>query len=453
MTILANMNPSQRAEFNTAIDPWATSRGMRPRANRRVAIVGDSFFFRHTFNGVTSTVWDPVGLIGNRYLCHGELNWVRYLTRQAFDFDGVSNYGIFGETNTQISARFAPALAANDASTIIRIVSVNASSDAAYYSESMAAIAADVATAQAENRNLILLLPATAGDATFTGQRMSATKRVARARLRNDLRQLYGFGNVKGVDVLDMDPNYADQVSTLGDTNLLMTSEGLHPSTRGAYVRALRYMEVFGKLYDKRLFSIANNTDLYDATNNPQGAFGTTNPALDGTGGTVGTGGSGSLATGWTGGNGGDTAHSRTYSKVTGPNTGRPAQRCVFGGTSLAATVDASIMFANIATVVGETYQVTVELDGWTNVSNIATIRIAAIQDGGAFTNMGGDMDYSGTVGVAPATVMDGALMTAPFKAVSTSTRIRLDARLLAGAPVTGTIDVLGIKPVRLAGA
>lgn len=430
-------------------NPSRASRNGPSPTNRDVMIVGDSFFFRETYNGLTANVWDTgASPIGNRYLCYGTLNWLRYRTRLGFNFDGSKNFGVSGETNPQISSRFVAAMQQCDAATILRIVSVNKTSDAVYYSETMSSIAADVASAKAWGRYIVLLLPAAAGDSTFTSQRFTGAQRLARHQLRNDILNLYGFGNVPGVDVVDMDSNYADPASTTGDTLANMTVEGLHPSIIGARTRSLNLLSLFNKRFHPRVFCVGNNSDIYDATNNLAGAL-NPNPALDGTGGTVGTNGSGNIATSWTGGNGGDVGHTRAYSKVTGPNTGRPAQRCTLGGTFGATAQDVTIMFQNYTVVSGARYKLRAEFDGWSGVTGVSCLTLKAINTTG-FGIWGADMDYSGTTGILQPTEVDGVMETPEFVTDGTTSRLQVVARGIPNAAMAGTIDILGIKLIRI---
>lgn len=423
--------------------------------NRGVLFFGDSFPYRHTANGnvVTGQPWDnSANPVGNRYISHGEFNWVRYRTRQAFTWDGSLNYGIAGETNPQISARLIPFVANSQIAkpqTLIRICSVNSTSDSAYYQESMDALAADYVACRLANIYMVILTPAPTGNSSFAAQRMSAVKRAQRNRLRYDLMALYAFSNKPGVDCIDMDTGYADPASTLGDTLANMVSDGTHTSTLGASVRAYRYDAIFSRRFFPRNYEATSNTDIYDATNNPRGAV-NTNPAMTGSGGTPGTGGSGSIPDSWVGGNGGDTGHTRTYSKVAaGPNTGRPVARCALGGTFGASAQDISLFFQNLTVVQGARYKLQVEFDGWSGVTGLQQITAKVINTD-TFAILAADMDYSGNVGIIQPTEKDGMMESPDFVADGPNLRIRIDGRGVANAAMAGAVDVLSSKLIRL---
>jgi len=204
-----------------------------------------------------------------------------------------------------------------------------------------------------------------------------------------------------------------------------------------------------------RILSMRTNPDNYNATYNPSGSR-NSNPVLDSTGGTAGTGGSGTIASGWSGGNGGDTGHTRVYSKVTGANTGRPAQRVVLAGT-MGANTEISLLFISMTgQTIGDRVRLAVELDGWTGLSNVESICAVINPNGPTWDGGVADMHYldaanadrtgnTSPIGNLPATVTAGLMVTPYFVLTHTPPRILLAARAITGKTIAATVDVLNI--------
>ncbi|WP_182422195.1 hypothetical protein [Aureimonas sp. ME7] len=310
--------------------------------NRRVIAVGDSFMFRHTFSSGNG-VWNALpGGAGNRYLAVGELNWLRYLTHQSFDFDGSGNYGIVGQKTAEIAARLPAILALDEADTIVMPCSINGFlvDNPDVVTQELAALDIAYQLCRAAGRFLILETPSAGGDGGG-GAFPNANMNRARLHVRRTMREIYR--GRPGVVVTDMEPGYANPAS--GDGRALdgmVTNRAggaaavpIHTTGLGAYRRALRLLPIFLARFPQASgLAAMTNTDNYDVVFNPGGSR-NSNPALDAGGGTPGTGGTGTLASGWSGGHGADTGHTRAYSKATGPNTGRPVQRIVLGGTMM----------------------------------------------------------------------------------------------------------------------
>jgi hypothetical protein len=435
--------------------------------NRRVIVIGDSFPFRSTFSSGApadslhaALVWNTAaGGGGNRYTAVGDMNWLRYLTYQSFDYDGTCNYGFFGQITPTIVARMPAILAADNADTVVLNMSINSYNSTTpntnVVNDELAAAATAVSLCQAAGRFLVICTPAAAGDSA-AGYYLDANQAKARLYIRRQIRELYK--NTPGVAVADMEPGYA--LTSSGDGRAIDglvslaggASPKIHPSPYGSYQRALRLLPIFqARFMTASGLTAMTNTDNYDATYNLSGSR-STNPALDSTGGTVGTGGSGSLANGWSGGNSGDTGHTRTYAKVTGPNTGRPAQQIVFGGT-MNSTADITALFKSLSGLtIGDNVRLAIELDGWSGLTNVEAVSAVINANGPTFAPGVADMhsfDTGATVGNEignmPPAVGPGLMITPPFALTATTPRIILGVRALNTSAIAGTINVLNM--------
>lgn len=433
--------------------------------NRKVAFLKDSYAARET-TSTNNGKWNAVTTAGNRYLACGMMDWLRYMTYQAFDFDGMLSYGMVGQKTSEIAARLSALFAETDAATIVSGSSVNgilAINDgsvtaAACYAEEMAAADDIIARCAANGKYLYFQTPYTVGDSTAAGFTLVSQHRT-RARIRKSLIRKYG--STPGVEIVDMDVGYADPTSGDGRALLGMvaTNPRIHPAPMGAYASARAFMtgSSFGRRFSPRTaLSCYSNSEGYHATFNPDGAR-NSNPVLDSTGGSTGTGGSGSLAIGWSAGQSAtETGVTRTYSKVSGPNTGRPAQRIVLGGTTV-ENGQLSLLFQNLAGLtIGDTVRLVIEIDGWTGLSNIEALSAIINPNGGSFDGGVADMHYidandalrttnASPIGNMPASVGPGLLLTPPFVLTSATPRILFAARALSALTVGGTIDVLNM--------
>ncbi len=419
--------------------------------------------FRHTFSS-GSGVWNrAAGGSGNRYLVVGELNWLRYLTHQSFDFDGTGNYGIVGQKTPEIVARLRGILAKDDADTIVMPSSINGflANNPNVVSEELGAIETAYQLCRAAGRFLILETPSAGGDSSgsvFPNANMNR----ARLHVRRAMREIYR--GKPGVCVVDMEPGYANPAS--GDGRALdgmVTSRAggvaaapLHTTGLGAYQRALRLLPVFQARFPISAgLTAMTNTDSFDAVYNPSGSR-SSNPALDSSGGTPGTGGSGTVASGWIGGHGADTGHTRAYSKVTGPNTGRPVQRIVLGGTMMSNAEFALLLMNLSGRSVGDRVRLAVEFDGWSGVQNVEAISPSINPNTSVYSGGVADMSYidahaadrsanDNPSGNLPASVGPGLMLTPAFVLTAATPRIILGARALNGRTIGGTIDVLNM--------
>lgn len=414
--------------------------------NRRVACLGDSISQHNTINAATN--W--TGQYGNRYISFGYLSWLRFLSNQAFDFDGNSNFGVVGDTLPLIQARTDVALAASDAGTWFVMGGIN--DTALTIGQSQDALRSIVQKILNAGRIVVLMVPPPSGDSGNTGQRMTAT----RLKVFNAFRRwmLYTYSSAPGVYVVDMWPALGDFTSTIGDNIVGRTYDGLHPSPEGAFRMAKMLLPVVNLIFPKRNFLPSSSSDLYDATDNPKGCV-TPNPYLTGTAGTAGTGGSGNIADSWSGTNSGLTGLTRVYSKIAAA-TGfggvlydggitKDWQQCVIGNTP-SGNADASILFLTspAGLAIGDTVQgvAEIEVDSGTAGMDSLFLRLYNNSD---FTIGGIDGHYSGSMGNLPADAFAGTLLTPPVLLTATTMTFALSFRCKSAVATTMTMRVRGI--------
>lgn len=427
--------------------------------NRKVAILGDSIEAHNTINGVVN--WSSSNY-GNRYISFGYMTWLRFMSGQAFDFDGNSNFGVVGDTSDMILARTDAALAASDAATWFLMLPINDRGSANLpLATSQANISAIVSKIINAGRVLVLMTPTASGDTATdpntatanTGRRLSATQ----VKLNNACRRwmIDTFSSMPGVYVVDAYGAFVDPVSTVGDNLVGETYDGLHPSPSGARKLAQLLLPVCSSLFPPRPFLPTDISDVYDAVNNPAGVV-NPNPMMTGSVALAGTQatGTGTIATSWFGTNGGDSGHGRVYSKVTTTvdvngqkypgGISKDWQQVVLSGT-MGATADINVLYQNSFGSnlnVGDTIYGVMEIEVDDGMTNIDTLCLR-IYNGTDFTIGGIDMHYSGKMLYMPTKAFGGIMKTPPIllpASTLTLTTIALTARALSGNAIAGTI-------------
>lgn len=323
----------------------------RPR-NRSVALFGDS----RTNQCSGSTGWRN----------NGYIHWLRFLTGQRFDvkFDtslGVyatqpadssgtpspvhDNFGVSGNTTTQMLDRCDKMLAATSAGTFIVFGGVNDRLTGISYATSVTNMSTIIDKLLAAGRFVILVAEMPTGDAANTGNRLSTT-----ALLRDHIRfhqWVLDQRNRPGVIVVDIWPAIADNSgtsTTVADVRSGTCYDGRHPQMNGAYLIARALQPAIEALFPPLPILPASPSDTYDASNNPFGCL-AANPMMAGSGGSLGTNCTGTIAASWqAAGGSGTTGATATYSKQS-DGFGNPVQRAVIAGT---ATGSASVCYFDL---------------------------------------------------------------------------------------------------------
>lgn len=429
--------------------------------NRSVAVLGDSISQHNSLNGNAGAnsngTWNA-SLYGNRYISFGYMSWLRYLSRNAFDFDGNSNFGVVGDTTAQILARTAAALTASNAATWFVMGGINdRGASPLTLAQSQSNIAAIVQMVLNAGRIVVLMVPTGSGDTSNTGQRLTSTQLLIHQQFRRWLFETYSA--TPGVILVDTWPAYTDPASTLGDNIVGRTYDGLHPSPDGAFRLASLLLPVANMLFPPRSFLPASASDVYDATNNPNGAL-NLNPLFTGTGGTAGTQGSGTIATSWLGTNGGETSHTRVYSQpsatsfnsVTYPGgISKTWQQCVVAGTP-SSTADVNLLYQSVSSlVVNGVYRAQAEIEVDSGSTGIIALFLR-VYNSSDFTIGGIDMHYSGSQLYLPNVAHGGTLLTPPIQwaGPTTGATVALTARLASGVAAALTVRARSMSFVRL---
>ena len=395
--------------------------------NRYVAAIGDSFTAHNTYNSVSTTNWS--GSYANQYMAYGVVSWLRFLSGQAFDFDGNSNFGHFGDTTAQVLARMPAALASCNASTWFLMMGVNdfqSGSTTSTLATAQANFAAAVALLQAWGKTIIIIGQSTAGDTTYTSMAMSAQTLKLYLQYLRWIRETYT--SVPGVYYADAVPAMCDPNSAAGYCIVGKTLEGLHPSPNGSFGIAMQVMPIISKLFPPRHFLINSNSDIYDATYNQTGSL-YANPAMTGSGGAAGTGGSGTVAASWSGTNGGETGTARVYSVLSTTSFNGSAypggvtktwQQVVYSGTSN-STVDVNCLYqAGFVPTVGQYYHMIFELEVDAGYAGFNGIPFARLYQPITSSYAAADMSHSGSqIGIGPSVAYSGIQRTPPFLAAN----------------------------------
>jgi hypothetical protein len=374
----------------------------------------------------------------NGYENLSPLNHLRFLTRQAFDLPIENNFGVGGDTSTMMLARVDAMLAATDAAVIVVWGPTNDRGGANMtYAASVANMEAIRDKIIAAGRICWFIAEAPRGDATFTSNRLSGQQ------LGNHIRMRQWFldqRNTPGVYVSDPWPRLADPHSTTGDAIVGKFYDGLHQSVVGAHDIALSMLPVADFLYPRLDLVPVTNSDVYHASQNPNGCL-VANPMFSGTAGAPGTGGSGDLADGWLGSNsGGASGATRTYSKYL--EDGIEWQQVDIGGTptgsspSIELVRQIGITGLNEGDVLRGVADVYID-EGSTGILGIG-LRITDQTNNVSWT----DMDRYATPSYIPDVAMSGVMQTPDAVVASGSPDIRfqLTAWLDQNVPCAATV-------------
>jgi lysophospholipase L1-like esterase len=243
------------------------------------------------------------------------------------------NYGVSGNTTTQMLSRIDKMLAATDAATFIVFGGINDTLNAIPYATSIANMSAILDKMAAAGRTVILVAEIGTGDTSFTATRF-ATLALTQQHMQYH-QWLLNQKNRAGVIVVDAWGPFSNNTvttNTLCDNRAGLTYDGRHPQIAGAFLLASLLATAVNQLFAPRSVLPAGAADLYDATANPLGAL-NANPYMAGTGGALGTNCSGSLAASWqASGGSGSTPSTAVYSK-TSDAYGNPLQHIVVSGT------------------------------------------------------------------------------------------------------------------------
>lgn len=378
---------------------------------------------------------------------YGYAFWARLLSRQRVSYSHAYNFGVGGDTTTQMLARLQSVLD-SDAGVVVMLGSTNdrtASNPTMSAADSIANLDAMISALVADGKFVIIVAETPRGDSVNTDKALTGTALQEHFAVRNWILQQQGRAGVK---VADAWPDIADRASTTGYAKTGMFHDGLHPNASGAYYIGKAVSACITELYPvSPIILQASNTDVYSAAN-PYGCI-SANPMLDGTAGTPGSGGSGNMATGYTGANSATaSAMTRVYSK-----TAEGFQQVVIGGGAASGIAPSLDLLRQIglhtSLTAGKKVQAVAEIDVSAGASNIMSVQLGfQVTNADTSTTYLWDGDrYSGT-SVIPAVAFSGILRTQEFTipAGITDFRLRLVAYGVDSAAASGTVIIKSLS-------
>lgn len=317
----------------------------RPK-NNIVAIIGDSITNQCTGDNGTET--------------YGYLSNAQRQSDARFVFPLANNFGVGGDTTTQIRVR-TPLVVASGAGLVIMLGGTNDRTSGLTVQQSIDNYKYMRDQFIGAGQFVICVVPMPRGDqrnTTTKSKVLTASQLVDAIRFRERvLREM----PMDGCVAVDTWPVFADPASSTGEVIQGYTHDGLHPSPTGAFILGSLIATEIRKLLPLVPILPVGNSDIYNAVTNPYGLI-TINPMMMGVTGAPSAGGFGELADGWKGGNtSGATGSTRTYSKVI--KDGQTWQQVVIGGSTISgvspARIDLLLQTGLDAKVVpGATYEV-----------------------------------------------------------------------------------------------
>ena len=389
--------------------------------------------------------------------CRGFAFWAQTLCDARVEFPQALNFGVSGETSTDILARVDQAASSAAAAVVVMAGTNDFGAADLPYATTIANLTAIITALRAKSKRVLLLTVPPRGHPTshyFSG---ATDARLLRLFAVNTWMKRVA-SQMRGVTVIDPWGDIADPASLYGDFLAGMVNAGdvAHITSASAYQIGKLLAAEFNRLYPPIDWLPKSNTDLFDATSNPVGAL-NTNPMMLGTAGTLsGTTPTptGQVADGWTL-SGVDAGLTLAASKQIVGNDTR--QRLVLGGTPGAGadriitlgqavsqssgrivagdvlegfarvSVAASTGFYGLALILQETYN---------PGSGSVTVQTNCGNSGQGVDNLMPTEAWSGVLRLPPLVIPAGTL---------TSLQFRLRAWAQQSTAVSATIDVTGM--------
>lgn len=411
-----------------------------------IAFAGDSITY--------ATIAQNTALITNT-VNRGLEHWVCGLLKQRVRTRPDLNFGISGNTSTQLLARI-DQVAACDADFVAVLIGTNdlggTINEALFtnYQNNMMAIYRAL-NAAGKFVVFVPVLPRSLVD-DATRQMMWRFIRFVRSMQ---------FMGLRNFIIADPSLEYVNPTSATADPRTGYAYDGLHPDVPGAYAVGNVIASALTPFVPSVAGAeVASATDIYNATYNPTGNL-LTNGILDSTGGNLGSNGAGAIAANWTygfGSNGGNiTSLVATGSKITLAN-GLPAQRTVLSGAYTGAsggTLDNATVvtfsqsfgsFTNFS--IGDVLQASIDLDVAADASrqiSIMELRLGVTMGGQAYINAdGGGFGLPMPVGAWSTRLLTPKLT---LTAVPTVVTVGLRVYLLSGAnTASGQFDASAVS-------
>ena len=424
------------------VGPGGMTLALNPPGSTICAAFGDSITAQNTI--VTSS---------QTYMySHGYMVWASVLSGGRLFFSPTLNFGVNGDTTTQMVDR-AAAAAASAATLGAKYVAILAGTNDITASVSFTTITTNLAKIYAAFLGLgvtPLLIPILPRANDGVGGSMTTASRQRLQRVNNWIRQ-YARDNPA---VIFADPTFnitdyaltnGDPIGALAANATAYTYDGLHPANRAAYWIGKAVADAMQYRLAGASMSMWSPIDTHDITHNPTGNM-LANGFMAGTGGTNGTGSSGSVATSFTARRLSGTNATVVASKVTSTNTNGttyPLQRLVCAGAGGGSSTEALQIYQQIF-VGASTYAVgdTVYAECEVTVSGITADTFRTLYLNCADANMSARIGHMGNVGYMPNTGFSGVFRTPAFVVATGTTALtvglvaELDGTIACGVTV-----------------
>lgn len=325
-----------------------------------------------------SRVANGVLIAGTNYniTSRSVIGWARNLCKQSFRCGTEHIHGTGGHTSAQILAALNAGIATDPAGTIVVLGSTN--------DRAAGLTDAETITNLTEIERLVISF----GKLLIWANEMprGGSNVLVAPQLQYHLsvvRWLSGRSVTPGVYVADTFSPLTLLTSASASPNTgMMGSDGLHPSTLGAYTAALAFKAIFDLIFRPSPSLAAGVVDIYDATYNRRGSL-NLNPMLTGTAGTKNAGLgtiSGNLADSYTADMLAATGLTAVLSKVT--SGGKDWQQAVLSGTPTSASAGVRIASTtSISSLItaGDVIEQTVEVEWDASHTGLLSIQAEAV--------------------------------------------------------------------------
>lgn len=253
-----------------------------------IDIIGDSITYQNDdFGGDMTTITS-----NRKGEAQGYLTWARFLSKQAYQYNSAGgsdvftggNFGIGGDTTTDVLARFTPILNSPSKIAIVLIGTNNLVNTSMTYASMVADLTSiyEQLTAKGKYVVAIPILPRSVWSSLTAPQILTA--RNLQNKVNRFIRN-YPKLNSK-VLVADPTTDLIDATSATGDPIAALFKDGLHPSIKGAYYIGLAIYNKLKAFFPDGVHTYTSQADAYSATELQTGNL-LTNGLLTGSAGTV----------------------------------------------------------------------------------------------------------------------------------------------------------------------
>jgi len=414
------------------------AKGRTYQPSRIITVIGDSR---------VDLSWLAANAGGRSTYCVSPFAWLEFLTGGTVTIPGALNFGVAGETTTQILARTDTAVAAAvaaGAGAAFGFMSTNdrtAGLSLATSKSNMAAIEAKFLNAGIP---FIWIAETPRGDAAHTSLRLTGTQLANHVEIHRWLTErAYYYQNVYTVDPWAF---IADRASTTGDAIANYLYDGLHIGSRGAFAIATQLKAIIDRIFTPISRSFTSAADIASASN-PYGSA-MSNAQFAGTSGTAGSNVTGTIPTSWTVGTPA-TGMSVVSSIIAGTGSAK-VQLAITGTPSVAYSKwDAfkqAVFAPTNGIAAGQTYRgfFPVEWDDPTGLNHISPYLKDDTQTRRALYNNGGASDPF----LWPTGAQSGVIITDPFTMGGAATFLEAGVNVQVGPASATSITVRFGEPM-----